>query len=67
LKRLLIQVYVSADPWVMHVEFEKLHPFMDGNGRTGRAIWVWHMLRCGRKPFEISFLHRFYYQTLAAS
>lgn len=51
-------------PWALHVEFERLHPFMDGNGRTGRAIWAWHMRRLGLDPFALPFLHRFYYQTL---
>lgn len=55
------------DPWKMHVAFEKLHPFMDGNGRTGRALWAWHMKQLGLDPFALSFLHRFYYQTLAAA
>lgn len=52
------------NPWKMHVMFERLHPFMDGNGRTGRAIWAWHMQKLGLDPFALSFLHRFYYQTL---
>lgn len=52
------------NPWKMHVAFERLHPFMDGNGRTGRVIWAWHMQRLGLDPFALSFLHRFYYQTL---
>ena len=52
------------NPWQQHVEFERLHPFMDGNGRTGRALWAWHMLRLGLDPFALPFLHRFYYQTL---
>lgn len=55
---------VYDNPWKQHVEFERLHPFMDGNGRTGRALWAWHMLRVGLDPFALSFLHRFYYQTL---
>lgn len=54
------------DPWKTHVDFELLHPFLDGNGRTGRALWAWHMQRLGRDPFALSFLHRFYYQTLSA-
>ena len=54
----------SDDPWRMHIDFEKLHPFMDGNGRTGRAIWAWHMQRIGRNPFALPFLHSWYYQTL---
>ena len=54
----------SVNPWETHVAFEKLHPYMDGNGRTGRALWAWHMKRLGRDPFALPFLHRFYYQTL---
>lgn len=52
------------NPWKMHVAFEHIHPFMDGNGRTGRTLWAWHMLRLGLDPFALPFLHRFYYQTL---
>lgn len=52
------------NPWRWHVKFEMLHPFMDGNGRTGRALWAWHMKKLGRDPFALPFLHRFYYQTL---
>ncbi len=50
--------------WTTHVEFEILHPYMDGNGRTGRALWMWQMHHTNRDPFALSFLHRFYYQTL---
>lgn len=51
-------------PWKAHVVFEDLHPFMDGNGRTGRLLWAKHMLKIGQDPFALPFLHRFYYQTL---
>ena len=54
----------SSDAWKVHIAFETLHPFMGGNGRTGRALWAWHMLKIGINPFSLSFLHRFYYQTL---
>lgn len=54
----------DSDPWKTHVAFETLHPYCDGNGRTGRALWAWHMQAIGRDPFALSFLHRFYYQTL---
>ena len=53
-----------ANPWDVHCDFEELHPFMDGNGRTGRILLAWHMRRAGKDPFSLSFLHRWYYQTL---
>lgn len=51
-------------PWKAHVEYETLHPFSDGNGRSGRALWAWQMLREGRDPFAIDVLRALYYQSL---
>jgi hypothetical protein len=51
-------------PYEVHVAYETLHPFMDGNGRSGRVLWAWQMLRDGQDPFALAFLHRFYYQAL---
>ena len=53
----------------VHISYEKLHPFMDGNGRSGRAIWLWMMFRGWDDPYALQrgFLHSFYYQTLAAA
>jgi hypothetical protein len=54
---------IGDDPWMAHVQYETLHPFMDGNGRSGRALWAWQMVRAiGGCP--LGFLHHFYYQTL---
>jgi hypothetical protein len=57
----------AAHPWLIHCKFELLHPYMDGNGRTGRALWMWQMHGMGRDPFALPFLHAFYYQTLEHS
>jgi hypothetical protein len=57
-----------ADPYILHVEYEQLHPFTDGNGRSGRAMWLYAMKKCGRleQGLNLGFLHAFYYQTLSA-
>ena len=65
LQRIVARANRYDDPWKVHVKFELLHPFMDGNGRTGRALWAWNMMMLGNDPFAIPFLHRFYYQTLS--
>lgn len=54
------------EAWKLHVDFEMLYPYLDGNGRTGRALWAWMMRGIGHDPFALPFLHRFYYQTLSA-
>ncbi len=48
-----------------HLAYEMLHPFTDGNGRSGRMLWAWQMGET--TALQLGFLHRFYYQTLDQS
>ena len=48
-----------------HYEFEKIHPFQDGNGRVGRLIMFKECLRNGITPFIIEDNSKeFYYRGL---
>ena len=35
----------EIEPWKAHAEYEFIHPFIDGNGRSGRAVWLWMMVK----------------------
>lgn len=52
----------NADAWVVHHMYEQLHPFMDGNGRSGRALWLW-MVR-PETLHGVTFLQEWYYESL---
>ena len=49
--------------FTQHVMFERLHPFMDGNGRAGRVLWLHTMGGIAQAPR--GFLTHFYFQALS--
>ena len=50
---------------VAHYQFEAIHPFIDGNGRTGRILNILYLMNCGLLTLPILYLSRFIIQNKA--
>ena len=68
----LLASLASRSPLENHLLFEALHPFTDGNGRSGRALWLWQMM-CDptlldrtTRATSMTFLDTFAYQAAKA-
>lgn len=43
---------------LFHLEFEGIHPFVDGNGRTGRLVMNLELIRAGYPAIDVKFADR---------
>ena len=47
---------------IIHYRFEEIHPFADGNGRTGRTLALWELYRRGFDTHHIFSVDEFYWE-----
>jgi Fic family protein len=47
---------------ILHYRFEHIHPFADGNGRTGRALALWELYRRGFDSHHIFSVDEYYWE-----
>ena len=44
---------------LVHFQFESIHPFTDGNGRTGRILNILYLVRAGVLSQPVLYLSRY--------
>ncbi|MCK5068958.1 MAG: Fic family protein [Desulfocapsa sp.] len=63
LERFVNEDVIDWDPLtkmaVIHHQFESIHPFYDGNGRTGRVINILYLVKEGLLPSPVLYLSRY--------
>ena len=54
----LTQCHIIVAIANFHIQFESIHPFIDGNGRTGRLLLNFELMKNGYLPIDIKFSDR---------
>lgn len=54
----LTQLHTIEKVALFHLLFESIHPFIDGNGRTGRLIMNLDLMKDGYLPIDVKFTDR---------
>lgn len=47
---------------ILHYQLEAIHPFADGNGRTGRALALWELYRRGFDTHHVFAVDEYYWE-----
>lgn len=50
-----------------HIDFERIHPFVDGNGRCGRLLLAYEFISIGLLPVDVRYEERARYYAALAS
>lgn len=55
-------IHPVIDAGLLHAQFETAHPFLDGNGRTGRLLIVFYLIHHGHLDLPALFLSSYFKQ-----